>query len=99
MLALSGAVAAGALTPTPAHARVDPVVPEDPFASSPDSCIVPAAQAGEGPCSAPRAPDLFEGGACTLPVVYLGGPPGPCPERATPPESRIIPIGPADLSR
>jgi hypothetical protein len=99
VVALSGAVMAVGLTTTPAHARVDPIVPLEPFVSEPESCIVPAAHTAEGPCSPHRAPDLFEGGACNLPVVYLGGPPGPCPEREAPPESRIIPIGPTDLSR
>lgn len=78
--------------PAPSQARVDPVVPLDPFPAAPDTCVVPAADLVRGPCSPLRAPDRSRGTACNLPVVYLGGRPGPCPDPQAPPESRIVPL-------
>ena len=83
----------------PAAARVDPVVPLDPFATQPESCIVPAGFAFPGQCAPLRSPGRDRASACNLPVVYLGGRPGPCPPRPEPPESRIVPLVPSDLSR
>jgi hypothetical protein len=97
-LTLSGAAVATALTTAPAHARVDPVVPLDPFAAVPDSCVVPALLA-RASCSLLRAPERDRAVACNLPVVYLGGRPGPCPERRQPPENRVIPLSPAGFTR
>jgi hypothetical protein len=98
-LALTVAAVAMTLTTAPAQARVDPLVPLDPFAATPDSCVVPALFRPGPPCSPLRAPERDRAVACNLPVLYLGGRPGPCPERRQPPESRVIPIGPEGLTR
>ena len=83
----------------PALARPDPVV--DPFRPpAPTGCVVPAGDLLDPSCPGPHPPgQLGADAACNLPVVYLGGPPGPCPDRREPPESRVIPAGPDLLSR
>ena len=98
-LAVTGAAVAMTLTAAPAQARVEPVVPLDPFAATPDSCVVPALFAPGTPCSPLRSPERDRAVACNLPVVYLGGRPGPCPERRQPPDSRVIPLGAAGVTR
>ena len=87
------------LPAAPADARVDPVVPLDPFPTPPEGCIVPALFVPAEPCSPLRSPGETRGLACTLPAVYLGGTPGPCPEQREPPDSRVIPLVPAEISR
>ena len=74
---------------------VDPVRPP-----APTGGVGPAGDLLEPSCPMPRPPgNLGPDAACNLPVVYLGGPPGPCPDRREPPESRVIPVGPDLLSR
>jgi hypothetical protein len=99
LLAALIAVVLVGLPAAPADARVDPAVPLDPFPAPPEDCIVPALFVPGEPCSPLRSPGDKRGLACTLPAVHLGGTPGPCPERREPPESRIIPLMPAELSR
>ena len=83
----------------PAEARVDPVVPLDPFAEPHSACVVPAVSGLGTPCGPLLSPEADRATACNLPVVYLGGRPGPCPHREEPPESRIVPLAPSELSR
>jgi hypothetical protein len=80
-------------------APIDPVVPLDPFATQPEGCIVPAVLASREPCAPLHSPRPDRASACNLPVIYLGGRPGPCPPQQEPPESRIVPLVPSDLSR
>ena len=87
------------LTTAPADARIDPIVRDDPFAATPDSCVVPALFRPGFPCSPPRSLERDRAIACNLPALYLGGRPGPCPDRREPPESRIIPLGPTAFTR
>ena len=88
----------------PAHAQADPVArvvwtaPTPPEIDPPESCVVPAAEL-RVPCGPFRSPERSGGEACNLPAVYLGGRPGPCPERQAPPESRIIPVVRSGFSR
>jgi hypothetical protein len=82
--------------PAPSQAQVEPVVPLDPFPAAPDTCVVPAADPVGVPCSPFRAPERSRGTACNLPVIYLGGRPGPCPDPQAPPEGQIVPL---ELSR
>lgn len=98
LTALAAVVLIG-LPAAPAEARVDPVVPFDPFAEPHPSCVVPAVSGLGTPCGPLRSPKADRATACTLPVVYLGGRPGPCPRQEEPPESRIVPLAPSDLSR
>ena len=98
-LALSGAAVAMSLTTAPAQARVDPLVRLDPFVATPDSCVVPALFRPGLPCSPLLTPERGRTVACNLPVLYLGGRPGPCPEGRQPPESQVVPLGPAGFTR
>ena len=107
--AITAVLAAGSLGPVPsAVAQPEPVADvvverlvTDPFPPpAPEGCIVPAADLLEPACPGPRSPGrLGADVACNLPVVYLGGTPGPCPERREPPESQVVPIGPDLLTR
>ncbi len=108
LFAVTTAVALIGLPAPPVAAQLEPVaviapdprpelVPDPkPFGTTPESCVVPAMALLEPRCPSPRSPGDTRGTACTLPVVYLGGKPGPCPERQEPPRSRIVPL---DLSR
>jgi hypothetical protein len=76
------------------------LIPEPrPFETTPEGCIVPAAASLEPGCPSSRSPGETRGSACTMPAVYLGGQPGPCPERKGPPQSRIVPLVPAGVIR
>ena len=99
LLAIVTAVVLIGLPAARADARADPVAHVDPFAATPQSCIVPALFRSGAPCSPLRAPQRGWITACNLPVLYLGGTPGPCPESQDSPESRIIPLAPAEISR
>ncbi len=111
LLGVPLAVALIALVSPPVAAQVVPVATSDPeprselipdprpFETTPEGCIVPAMGSLEPPCPSPRSPGDTRGNACTLPVVYLGGEPGPCPERQGPPRSRIVPLVPAGITR
>ena len=99
LLAVATAVVLIGLPAAPADAQADPVAHVDPLVATPGSCIVPALFRPGAPCSPLRSPQRGRIAACTLPVVYLGGTPEPCPEREEPPESRIIPLVPAEISR
>ena len=94
-VALAVAAAVALIGPTPpAGAQVDPVIPP-----APEPCIVPASYLTGQSCTSPRTPDRVRESACNLPVVYLGGRPGPCPEPEAPPDSRFVPILPQGVSR
>jgi hypothetical protein len=107
LVVATAGVLIGLLAP-PVDAQVDPaaaiasdrgqeLVPgPSPFEAPTEGCVVPAMAPLEPRCPSPRFPGDTRGGACTLPVVYLGGTPGPCPKRQGPPSSRVIPL---DLSR
>ncbi len=111
LFAVPTTVALIGLSAPPASAQLDPVaavapdpggelVPAPgPFETPSEGCVVPALAPLEPPCPSPRLPGDTRGGACNLPVVYLGGTPGPCPERQEPPRSRIIPLDLSGLSR